>query len=514
MVRSGYSFKTAYGHIADVHARVMELGWSAGPLADRASTFGFVRWNKLCKDKNIKPIFGVELAVTQQLGDRRPVVDYWTFLAKDQLRPLHDLIAFATSNPGKDPSLTYNQALQAVTEGLFAVAGERCCLDQIQPMDGLYIGLSPATNKGLFNQAVKRGFAFVAKSDNLYPRAEDKELYRLALGWRSTTQTYPQWILSDNEWRTELSRIAPLEILERAIENRNLVFDLCRAELKTAKLLVPEKPQSLRLMCENGAEKLGINLLDEVYSQRLDRELAIIEQKNFEDYFYIIADLVNWARGRMLVGPGRGSSAGSLMCYMLDITEIDPIPHGLLFERFIDITRTDTPDIDLDFEKEKREQVFDYLSDKYGSHRVAKLGATGSMQHKSALNIVGAGLKISRWEIDKAAARVPFRTAGDESNDSLKEFFTTADGKDFADKYPNADMAAKLEGHPTNATTHAAGVLLTDGDIRDVVAVDSRTNTAMCDLEDAKELNLLKIDALGLIQLSIFERTQELIDAE
>lgn len=514
MIRSGYSFRKAYGHLPDVMSRIKETGWSCAPIADFNSTFAFTKWSKLAEKEGLRPIFGVELDVVESLGQKKPIADAWTFLAKDHLRPLHDLIGVATSNPGKAPSVTYAQALAALPGGLIAITGERVRLDAIKPMDDLYIGLSPATNKALFMKANRAGFVFIAKPDNLYPRASDKELYRLALGWRSTTQTYPQHIVSDAEWKASLNHFVPVGDLDEALENREAVFAMCQAELVQARLLVPPKPQTLKAMCEAGAATLFVNLKTEIYRERMERELALIKDKNFEDYFYIIANLMQWARQRMICGPARGSSCGSLVCYLLEITAIDPIPYGLLFERFLDITRTDWPDIDLDFDDARREQIFQYLEQKYGKAHVARLGTVGSFQYKSALNQVGTGLNVPKWEINKAAENVPFRSQGDESNDALKEFFQSSEGLNLEKCHPNIQLAQYLEGHPANASQHAAGVIITQGDVIDHVAVDRRTNSTMCDLKDAESINLLKIDALGLIQLSIFQRAFDLVDGQ
>ena len=132
--------------------------------------------------------------------------------------------------------------------------------------------------------------------------------------------------------------------------------------------------QTLKNMCIEGAILRGIDLEDEVYAKRLKRELDLIDTKKFEDYFYVVADLVQYAKTKMFVGPARGSSCGSLVCYLIGITDIDPMPYDLLFERFIDINREDYPDIDIDFEDTKREMLFKYLAKKYGADCVAKLG--------------------------------------------------------------------------------------------------------------------------------------------
>jgi DNA polymerase III alpha subunit len=506
-IRTGFSFKTAYGHIKDVSSRLDEIGWQRQPIADRSSTYGFVRWTKLVKN----PIYGVELAVVPTLGEKKPIISYWTFYAMKDLMALHSLIADATSNPGREPSLTYEEALKA--EGVIRIADERVQLDHVQNVQGMFIGLSPALPRGLFLQAKAQGLSFMATSDNLYPRAADKELYRIALGARSTTQTYPQHILSDDEWRKACEYNSTPEERGLALINRANAFTKCVAKLGKATLLIPEKNKTLRQLCEEGAEKLDINLDDPVYHERLNKELKMIADKKFEDYFYIIADMVNWAKERMIVGPARGSSCGSLACYLLGITAINPIPFGLIFERFIDVTRADLPDIDIDFSDTRRELVFEYAEKKYGADHVARLGTVSLFKPRSALNQAGKSLRIPSWQIEKVLDGLIERSLGDSRVwQTLEDTMTgTEAGRTMLAEFPEAIMAAQMESHPANASQHAAGIVITQEPIQNYVAVDSRTKSAMCDKYDAESLNLLKIDALGLTQLSIFERTLELI---
>lgn len=334
-VRTGYSFHTAFGHIEDVQKRLLAINVTVAPITDRNSTFGFNKWTKLAKKNGLRPVYGVELAVTPSLGARKPILDFWTFIAKDSLVPLHELIAIATANPGKEPSLTYQQALKA---DVFKIAGERLLIDHVQDQDDFFLGLSPAVPRGLLNKAIQKGIKLAACSDNYYPTKEDKELYRVALGRRANTQTYPMHILSNEEWNKALGWVKSDE-RDAALANANWIIGNSRAKLTQATLLTPEKPKTLRRMCEEGALLLNVNLKDPIYSSRLDKELNLIEEKDFEDYFYIIADMVNWARGNMLVGPARGSSCSSLVCYLTGITTIDPILYDLIFERFIDTTR-------------------------------------------------------------------------------------------------------------------------------------------------------------------------------
>lgn len=514
-IRTGYSFRSAIGQPSEVIGRLAVIGWDVAPISDRCSTFGFNRWTKLCKDVGMRPVYGVELDVVVALGEKKPVADRWTFFAKEELRPLHDLIALATANPGGVPSLLYDQALD--TPGLIKIAGERVRLEELPkklPKD-FYIGLSPSTPKGLFVEASKRkDVKWLATSDNYYPCKDDKELYRVALGnFRSSTQTYPMHICSDEEWEKSVEWFTKDHERVLALINRQLALMDCKAKMKHATLLTPEKKKTLLALCQDGAKVKKINLKDKVYAARLKRELDLIELKKYEDYFYIIADLIAFAKKRMIVGPARGSSCGSLVCYLLDITTIDPIPYNLIFERFIDVTRSDLPDIDIDFSDAHRQEVFDYAEKKYGMERVARLGTVGLFRPKSALKQAGISLRIPPWKIEKALDALIDRSSGDSrALQALEDTLTTTEpGQALLKDFPEVMIAGRMEGHPNVASQHAAGIVITQEPVTEYVAVDSRTKSAMCDKKDAEDLNLLKIDALGLTQLSIFERTLTLI---
>lgn len=515
-IRTGYSFRTAVGSIEDVLARLKEIGSPVAPITDRESTFGFVRWAKAAKKAELKPIYGVELACCPELGLNRPPADMWTFLAIDELEPLHKLIALATENPGKEPILKYEEALAA--KGVVKIAGDRLLLAELpkKKAENFFVALSPSTPRGLFKEALKAKLQFIACSQNFYPAASDKEFYRVALGRRSDTQTYPMHILSDQEWIDCMAMVCGTSThpeIAKALKNRAKVHGMCKAELLKAKLLIPEKTKTLRQLCEEGAQRTKTNLKDPVYKERLERELELIKQKNFEDYFFIIADLVNFAKKEMIVGPARGSSCGSLVCYLLNITTIDPIPYGLIFERFIDINRSDLPDIDIDFSDTRRHKLFEYAEKKFGADRVARLGTVGLFKARSALNQTGKALKIPTWMTDKVLDGVIERSSGDSR--AMMTLIDTMEGSVAGEallkEFPEAKIAARMEGHPNNASQHAAGIVVTDEPMIKYVAVDKRTGAVMCDKKDSEEINLLKIDALGLTQLSVFERVMNRI---
>lgn len=508
-IRTGYSFRTAAGQVDDVISRLKEIGWQHAPICDRASTFGFVRWTKACKAAGLKPIYGVELAVTESVNAERPTVDYWSFYAIEELEPVHALLELATSQFRFEPLLSYEQAMAA--RGVVRITGHRPQLHAFTPDKLTYMALAPSSSQGLVAAGIKRKMRFIATSDNKYPRKEDHQFYELVIGRFANTQTYPQYILSDEEWKAALPHNVSPKMMTDALNARAAVEHMCKATLPTGKLLKPVRKKTLKVMCLEGAKKLKLKMTQE-YTERLDRELTLIKEKKFEDYFYIIADVVQWARERMVVGPARGSSCGSLVCYLLQITTVDPIKYDLVFERFIDVNRNDLPDVDIDFSDQKRQDVFDYMAKKYGVERVARLGTVNMFKARSVIKTAGAIFQIPFSECDALADSIIERSKGDARalqglEDTLKD---TDRGKEFAAKYPEILVAARMEGHPSHYSQHAAGIILTDGPVRSYVAIDANTGGTQCDKKDAETLGLLKIDALGLTQLSIFEDTLEL----
>jgi DNA polymerase III alpha subunit len=509
-VRTGYSFKTAVGRLDEVADRIKEFGWRAAPISDRLSTFGFVNWTKECEKRGLRPVYGVELPVCLEVGIKKPVVDYWTFFAIKELRHLNEAVERATLSKG----LTYEEA-QALP-GLIKMTGERTIIDKVRKgAKDLFVSLSPSTPRGLYNAAAKKGLQFIASSDNVYPGVGDLEFYRVALGLRASIQTYPQSLLGDDDLRAAIGW-AGKDAVSRAIKNRDKAMDRCVAVLGRATLLHPDTNRTLRELCEEGAARVGCDLSDATYAERLDRELELIAEKKFEDYFFIIADLMQWSRQHMVVGPARGSSCGSLVCYLLGITSVDPIPYKLIFERFIDSTRADLPDIDLDFSDERRHLAIEYLGKKYGRKHSARLGSVNMWQAKSSLNAIGVALKIPQWQVNEVTNTVIKRSFGDSRADST--VIDTLNGTDVGRKmlasYPAAIIADRMEDHPASAGQHAAGMVLTQEPVVNYVAVDERTGAVMCDKYDAEYLNLLKIDMLGLTQLSVFERCLELVGEE
>src|SRR3990167_4407267 len=507
-IRSGYSFRKAAGKIEDVLDRLVEIGSKYAPITDTASTFGFYKFAKEAKTRNLEPAFGVELAVTNSINAKKPVVDYWTFMAQGDLGPINRLVEAATVNFRYQPLLTLEQAINAT--GVTKMTGHRPQIDLDGPLiDGVNIMLGPSSPVGVIRKAVANGWPLMASSDNRFPRKEDRSFYEVLCGRGAEVHSYDQNIQSEDEWFASIAHHGlPRSVLEAARERSEHALGIGGAELKKA--LLPRFPatKSLKELSLEGAQRLGCDLSRPEYAERLEKELNLIESKGYEDYFYIVADVVSWARGKMVVGPARGSSCGSLVCYLLGITTIDPIPFGLIFERFVDVNRIDMPDIDIDFSDQQRYMVFDYIRQKYGSENVARLGTVAMFQPRSALAEVGAALNIPKWKCDAVAESMIERSSGDaRALNTLEDtLMTMPSGKRLLEEHPEAKIAMRFEGHPRHCSQHAAGIVISSEPITDFVAVDHRSGATMCDKKDAEDgYNLLKIDALGLTQLSVFE---------
>jgi DNA-directed DNA polymerase III PolC len=481
----------------------VETPWA--PITDRGSTFGFAKWTKECQARGKRPIYGVEIAVSPEPTAKKVTRSYWTFIAQNSIVPLNKIIAKATEQFRYEPLLSYTD-LNWLPEGLLIFPGRSAIPELINPqLAGLHMFNSPGMPDRLLDWGREKGIKFVASSDNYYPEPDDRKMYEIICGHGASTQTFPMHILSLAELELHCGR--------EALATAEALAASCSVELAPASLLRPEHPATLEEMCVAGAERLGCDLSRPEYAARLEKELKLIREKDFEDYFYIIADLVAAAKERMFVGPARGSSCGSLVCYLLGITTIDPIPFDLIFERFIDINRKDLPDIDIDFSDQRRHLVFKHLEERYGRDRVARLGTVSLYKPKSAINETAGALGVPKWRTAAFTGAIIDRSSGDaRALQAIEDTFKDTDvGRKLLADYPELKLAERLEGHPRHYGQHAAGVIVTEKPVEDYVAIDIRANSTHCDKKDAEALNLLKIDCLGLTQLSILEDCLEMI---
>ena len=502
--RTEYCFRKAFGPLPAV---IAACAGDAVGIAD-SGTWGHVAFSKACKAAGKKPIFGVEISVVEDATDRaRQPSNTMCFLARNN-NGLKEIYGLVTQSTSKDnfyyfPRLSYSDLFD-ISDDVIIFSGTNPVWGMLPlaKRDTLYIELNPMSGRKSLDFAKAKGFKTVATSDNYYPDVSDKKAYEVLVGRNKTDRTAPMHILNEWSWR-EAVPWAP----EEAVQNTYKIAEMCNASLPTAKMISFQSEKSLRQLCVEGAPHREIDLNDEDYSQRLDHELDMIARKDFEDYFFVIADMVAYAKKHMLVGPARGSSAGSLVCYLTGITDVDPIEHNLIFERFIDVTRADMPDIDIDFQDDRREMVFEYLRQKYGAEKVAHLGTVSRYKAKSTIAEVAKELGIPAWEVADLKDAIIERNGGDaRAAMCISDTFADVEvGKEALAKFPQIKIAEKMEYHARHSGIHAAGILVTDDPVSKYCSVSAQNGAAQIDKKDAEELNLLKIDALGLRTLAVLQ---------
>lgn len=489
--RTEFSFRTAFGPVKRVAAAVAATGAAAGGIVD-GGTWGHVRWAKEASNAGFKPLFGTDLTVPLPDG-RKPQA--WA-LAEDT----RAFYRFSTAlrRPGADVLGLLKEA-----RGVIRFAG--AALSEVDAFD--FIDVNPGSvvaQRAALALHKRTGKPLVVTSANSYPTRGDYAAF-MAIGGREATT--PQHILSDPELRAALRCLSD-DQWAAAVRNTHEVAERCAGELAVAPLIRVDG--DLRALAEEGRQRrLALGHLTgwpEEYEARLQRELTAIEQKDFGSYFIVVADLIQWAKQCMLVGPGRGSSAGSLLCYLIGITEVDPIPHGLLFERFIDLTRKDLPDIDIDFSDTKREQCFEYLASKYGHHNVARIGNINTLKPRSVMAEVCKRFGIpDRERFDVLNVLIEYSSGDSRYGKGLEDTLTNTDtGRKFMTRNPQAAVMTELENHAWHTGVHAAGVIVCNVPVDEFCTVGP-DGVAQIDKPDSEALNLLKIDALGLRTLGVIE---------
>lgn len=491
-VRTEFTFRQAFGPIARVAQTLQCLGTPTAAIVD-GGTWGHVRWDKALRKVGVRPAYGTELAVVQPDG-RKPTA--WALAADTRA-----FYRFSTAarQPGADVTSLFRDA----GPGVLRFAG--AALTDPDTFD--YVDLNPASplqQRAAMALAARTGKPLVVTSDNAYPAPEDYKAFAAIIGRDRVT---PQHLLSDEELRSAL-RCLDDAAWARAVANTHAAAERCAAALPTAPII--EVEGDLRALAEAGRlRRLSRGHLaawPEEYAARLARELDAVEAKGFESYFLVVADLVRWAKERMLVGPGRGSSAGSLLCYVLGITEVDPIPHGLLFERFIDMTRADLPDIDIDFNDAKRDECFRYLTERYGADCVARIGNISTLKPRSVLAEVCKRFGIPDGErFDLVNVLIEYSSGDSRYGKGLEDtLLNTETGRNFAARHPEAGVMGAAENHAWHTSVHAAGVIVCNVPVNEFCTIGA-DGVAQLDKPDAEALNLLKIDALGLRTLGIIE---------
>lgn len=489
--RSEYSFRTAYGPVKTIAAALAAMECPAAGLVDTSGTWGHVDWEKNLLEAGVEPLFGSEFVMADKATHGAP--RYWAIA--------EDLVHFYrfSSRPPEDA------AALATRQGVVVFAG--AALTDPDTFD--YIDINPRSKRRT-RQAMAlhkaTGKPMVVTSDNDYPAPADRLRF---LAWDDSQKMTPQHILTEEELRHEL-RWMPTAMLNKAIKNTHEVAERCTGQ-RTRQAPIISVDGDLEKMVRKGVARRvnagHIKRWTPEHQARMDRELKLITEKEYDSYFIVVADMVMWAKERMLVGPARGSSAGSLVCYCLGITEVDPLEHDLIFERFIDLNRDDLPDIDIDFNDQKRFEVMDYLAEKYGRDNVARIGSINRLKPRSVIAHVGKKLGIPHGAAFGVTNVLIEYSSGDSRygkglEDTLNN---TQPGKDFMAAYPEAALMGELEEHASHTGQHAAGVIVSNEPVTDYCTV--RDGIAQVDKKGAEALNLLKIDILGLRTLGVLEDT-------
>lgn len=497
-LRSEYSFGQTFAPIKPMVARLKELGCKAAGLVDLASTWGHVAWFEECTSAGIQPMLGVEVAV----DDEDLSLRMW-FLATttESLSELYAFMSKAHQQPistrsGKQPRL-YKEDVRKMSGAIAKFAGDLTDGPFLAEV-GAFIDLNPGSrvlNSKKRAIAKEHDLRVIHTSDNSFINEDDKAIFELVS--RAGLKPTPQHILPELEETDDAAALS-----------------LACAGLKLPSAPMVRAEGSLEEICRKGIVERGMTeAWTEEYETRLLYELELIRSKDFESYFLIVADMCEYAKKHMLVGPSRGSAAGSLVCYLARITEIDPIPPKLFFERFIDVTRTDLPDIDLDFPDNKRKMVFDYMAEKHGASNTAHIGTIGQFKPKSALIQVCKALNIPPAATGAVKVAMIERSSADSrANNCLEDTFKETDpGRAFIQQYPQAIAAQRIEGHAAQTGVHAAGLLVSNEPITKFCVVDAE-GIAHIDKGSAEKLGLLKIDVLGLRTLGVLEDSGVPID--
>ncbi|QPX74697.1 DNA polymerase III alpha [Serratia phage vB_SmaM_Hera] len=500
-VRTGYTFKRVYGRTPEVVAKLKELGCQSAAIVDD-NTWGAVRWAKDMEKAGLSAIFGMEVKIKSDdlMSDFYRVA--W-ILAKDSKKFFN-----ATSKAAKQGFLTPEEF--GALEGVVRFAG--AAVGILAPEQYDYIDVNPSSRLLAAHQvdaARRTGKPVVITSYNDMPGDEHKNF---AYAYRIRDRAGIRRICTLEDLESELGGLFEKHEWKKAIDNTYAVAE-CLKGVKLQKAPIIHLDGDMVALARQGKEyrvKMGhIKEWTQEYEDRFVEEIHQIQLKDFDSYFLVVADLVRFAKTKMLVGPARGSSAGSLVCYCLGITEVDPLPFHLLFQRFIDISRADLPDIDIDFEDTKRHLVFEYLQEKYGVDNVSKLGNINTLKAASVMAEVGKKFSIDAWQTDAVKNSLIEYSSGDARyGKGLQDTFsTTGPGQEFVAKYPAAAACmGDLELHPSHTGVHAAGILVCNEPITDYCTVGA-DGVPHIDKPDSEYLNLLKIDALGLRTLGIIGDT-------
>ncbi|SDH32855.1 DNA polymerase-3 subunit alpha [Alteribacillus persepolensis] len=541
-----YSLLESTARIRDLVNKAAACNMPALAITDKNNMHGVIPFYKQCKQKSIKPIIGLELWLRGiVLPGEFPIV----LLAENDKGYKH-LLALATMKQ-TNQSMEFQDCLpflsncfvivpfsdSEVTEALRAndnSSAESVLSHYADYVDSrrLYIEKQPVyKERSLLQQVEALGerhhVPFVAGNNIHMTEASEKNgvfaLQAIAEGKALKD------IKSDKKERGWGHFLSPEEIDQAFANDTTAVYHTaeiagqCHITIDFEKRLLPKYPlphsqsaaETLEVYCQQGAQQRYDVMTDDIQA-RLNEELAVIHRMGFDDYFLIVADFVSYAKGNgMLVGPGRGSAAGSLVAYTLGITDVDPLKHGLLFERFLNPERVTMPDIDIDFPDYRRDEVIRYVADKYGRDRVAQIVTFGTFGARAAIRDAGRIMEVPQALIDKLAQLVP-----QAPQMTLARAYQEEEAfRVFVERESTAQAVLKtaqhIEGLPRHTSVHAAGVVISENVLTEHVPLMGQDNDDLFltqyPMEDLEGIGLLKMDFLGLKNLSLLERITKTI---
>ncbi|MDO8530507.1 MAG: DNA polymerase III subunit alpha [bacterium] len=554
---SHYSLLDGLPKIPELVDYVKELGMDSVALTDHGVMYGAVEFFKEAKAKGIKPIIGCEVYMaTEGRLDKRANIDskswHMILLAKNQqgYQNLVKLVTMAHLEGYYYKPRIDEEILEKYADGLI---GTSACLNGKIPKlllankldeaeetalkysqwfgpDSFYLELQyhqnipeqQVLNKKIIALAKKTGLPMVATNDIHYLKSTDADAQDILM--LINTGADP----NDPERLTlrgdDFSMLSPEKMAEifkdtpEAITNSQKIADMCSFDFELGKTQLPhfEVPSGktaesyLTELCEAGLrKKYGENVTPEI-RERMDYELSVINKTGFAGYILIVQDFTNWALEKRIGRNARGSAAGSLVCYLTDITSVDPIKYGLLFERFLNPERISMPDIDMDFNDRRRDEVLQYVSEKYGKEHVAQIITFGTMAARAVVRDVGRALQYAYSYCDAMAKMIPTGMDLTETLEKVAEF------KELYKSDPQAkrliDLGLKLEGVARHASTHACGVVISARPLSDSVPLqyppgEESHIVTQYEMHAIEDLGLLKMDFLGLKNLTIIEDT-------
>ncbi len=543
-----------------------DQGSPAIALTDHGTMYGVIEFYQKAKKAGIKPILGVETYVAPNSrfdkNTREDGRGYHLLLLAKNLVGYKNLIKLVSHAHIEGfyykPRIDW-EILKKHHEGLIAstacLAGEIPRLISADKLEEAKIRISEynnlfgqgnfyleimdhpeledldKVNRALIKFSRELGVPLVATNDVHYFKKEDAEAQDILLCLQSKkkiTDTDRMKMLGHGDYslRPNAEMIAAFKDTPEAILNTLKIAEMCNVEIELGNIQLPhfEVPSGydgasyLKEWCEQGISKRFPEASDEEMAkiqERLEYELAVITKMGWPSYFLIVADFINWAKdNKIVVGPGRGSAAGSLVCYLTGITNLDPLKYDLLFERFLNPDRVSMPDIDMDFADTRRGEVLKYVEKKYGGDHVAQIITFGTMAARAAVRDVGRVLDEPYEYCDKISKSIPMFMKLDEALKTVPEL------KEMYNSEPAAkrilDYAKRLEGVARHASTHACGVLITKDPLTEYVPIQYASSAdksviSQYSLHPVEDLGLLKMDFLGLKNLTIIESALKII---